>query len=206
MVVIFVPYPDIDKSLRALDMRRLGKQRVEASQIINALLGVSKDPSKKPGWRNHPATKMWEGHVGVLKKYYNRSLEIWSEKGGKNVLLKPMDISQDELETGFPKWWGWAPIHESHRAALVRKDDNFYGDMFGDLSKYYLERGYVWPVRKSGDNITCFGEPSDDMFDPINQRQLLPKCAKEGCSNPCKVDGYCGVHKRLAEKYKKIET
>lgn len=196
MVVVFVPYPDIDKSLRSLDMRRLGKQRVEASQIINALRGETK------GWRNHPAAKMWEGHLGALKQYYNRSLEIWSERGGKNILLKKMEISEDELETGFPNWWGWTPLHESHRAALVRKDEKYYGDMFCDVPEYYLKRGYVWPVKKSGDIITCFGDPSDDIFDAINQRQLLPKCQKEGCPNPQKVGCYCGVHKRLNEKYK----
>ena len=34
----FLPYPDIEKSLNSLDSKRLGKQRVEAYQILNILL------------------------------------------------------------------------------------------------------------------------------------------------------------------------
>ena len=49
----FLPYKDFTKSAKALDNKRLGKQRVEVKQILNALDGKSK------GWTNHPATNMW---------------------------------------------------------------------------------------------------------------------------------------------------
>ena len=42
----FLPYPSMGQSVRCLDYRRLGKQRVEALQILNALDGKSK------GWTN----------------------------------------------------------------------------------------------------------------------------------------------------------
>ena len=35
---VFLPYPDFKKSLESLDNKRLGKQRVEAKQILNVLL------------------------------------------------------------------------------------------------------------------------------------------------------------------------
>lgn len=38
----FLPYSDITESLRVLDDKRLGKQRVETFQIINAITGRPK--------------------------------------------------------------------------------------------------------------------------------------------------------------------
>jgi hypothetical protein len=51
----FLPVANFKESAKILDYRRLGKQRVEARQILNALQGKSK------GWANHPATKCGEG-------------------------------------------------------------------------------------------------------------------------------------------------
>lgn len=41
----FLPYPSIIKSLRCLDNKRLGKQRVETLQILRALRGITR------GWQ-----------------------------------------------------------------------------------------------------------------------------------------------------------
>jgi len=35
----FLPYPDFAQSLRVLDSRRLGKQRLEAMQLLRAISG-----------------------------------------------------------------------------------------------------------------------------------------------------------------------
>ena len=56
----FLPYADFEKTAKCLDYRRRGKQRVEATQIIQTLSGVT------TGWHNHPATKMWRGHELAL--------------------------------------------------------------------------------------------------------------------------------------------
>ena len=46
----FLPYESFRESAKVLDWRRLGKQRVEGMQIINAI----ENPNKQ-GWQNHPA-------------------------------------------------------------------------------------------------------------------------------------------------------
>jgi hypothetical protein len=66
---IFLPYPDFKKSLQTLDYRRLGKQRVEAYQIIRILNAASISKVYRGGHRNHPAVKMWRGHINALKLY-----------------------------------------------------------------------------------------------------------------------------------------
>ena len=62
---------DIDLGFYRLDYRRLGKQRVEAWQILNVLRGVDNEgnPKEHKGWVNHPATRMWEGHIAALARY-----------------------------------------------------------------------------------------------------------------------------------------
>jgi len=51
----FLPQISFKESAECLDNRRLGKQRVEAMQIMKALL------LPEYGWKNHPAVKMWKG-------------------------------------------------------------------------------------------------------------------------------------------------
>ena len=56
----FLPYPSFARSAAALDPSRLGKQRVEAFQLLRA------NTIADYGWRHHPAAKMWSGHLPAL--------------------------------------------------------------------------------------------------------------------------------------------
>jgi hypothetical protein len=114
----FLPYPDFKKSLQALDYRRLGKQRVEAYQIIRAIkYGGS--------YRNHPAVKMWRGHINALKLYYNLSLDEWIGRGYRNNMLE-MPIRG---KITYPEWFGSNCFHAAHRSNLLRKDPVYYGKL-----------------------------------------------------------------------------
>ena len=76
----FLPYPDFTASAQSLDSKRLGKQRVEAIQIMRTLLGIS-----TRGWRNHPAVLMWEGHEAALWRYTDAICTEWVERGYRNA-------------------------------------------------------------------------------------------------------------------------
>src|SRR5919107_1251142 len=71
----FVPYADFEASARALDQKRLGKQRVEVIQIVRALT--------VPGyaWSQHPAVLMWKGYEEALGRYGLTMCEVWLELG-----------------------------------------------------------------------------------------------------------------------------
>ena len=130
----FLPYPSMGRSVRCLDYRRLGKQRVEAFQILNALAGKSK------GWTNHPATRMWRGYEAALGWYKDLCIEEWIRRGYKNTM-------QTESYVGaivMPEWLGREDIHASHRSNLLKKDPDFYG-VLGWTEPHDLE--YVWPVQ-----------------------------------------------------------
>ena len=72
-----------------LDYRRLGKQRVEAYQILNVLSGKGKkNKNGTVAWSNHPAVKMWKGYEKALALYgYTMCLE-WKYRGYKDSLLQ----------------------------------------------------------------------------------------------------------------------
>lgn len=131
----FLPYADFVKSVKVLDYRRLGKQRVETFQVLNILL--NRTPTK--GWRNHPVTRMWEGYEEALKLYQNYTILEWIDRGYKNNMLFE-DINHDSLV--YPPWFGEDVFHRSHRSNLLRKDYEYYSQYFDEPSD--LE--YHWPV------------------------------------------------------------
>ena len=144
-MMTFVPFDDLFACARALDYRRLGKQRCEAYQIWLALTGRGKflpdgteGPPKK-GWVNHPATLMWKGHVCFLAMYCNAMIDEWVARGYRNNMAKLPHCGKPAA----PWWWGWEPMHKSHQAALNRKKSDYYHFEVGDYANY----GYVWPSK-----------------------------------------------------------
>lgn len=137
----FLPYPDLVESVRCLDYRRLGKQRVEGRQLQTAI------KAKSGGWSNHPAAKMWAKNFDLLALYTDFCIVEWVRRGYNNTMdfyyapechmhvLRIMDK---------PKWLGDEAFHASHRSNLLRKDPDYYGQ-FGWSEPHDLE--YVWPVK-----------------------------------------------------------
>ena len=133
----FLPYPDFEASAKVLDWRRLGKQRVEAFQILNILM----ERTDRKGWRNHPAVLMWKGYEGALKHYMNTMIQEWVSRGYRNT----MQIELVNFRDMLPHWVGSEALHASHRSNLLRKDPTYYG-AFGWAEGPNLP--YVWPVTK----------------------------------------------------------
>jgi hypothetical protein len=153
----FAPLPSMKKSIKILDNKRLGKQRVEAVQILIALLEIPKmDGSISKAWRWHPATAQWVGHEWALARYLALCCVEWKRRGfsdnlwpipltlwGKMEPRKAIRVSaldsvkriavyvhrNGPLTTrqDSPPWWGYRPLHSSHRANLLRKDPDYYG-------------------------------------------------------------------------------
>lgn len=109
----FLPYASLKKSAQALDFRRLGKQRVEARQILDILVN-----NKTGGWSHHPAVKMWRGHEQTLAAYYNCCIQEWIRRGYENNMVRWYIAPATKLV--YPDWFG-GRIHSSHRAALLYK-------------------------------------------------------------------------------------
>ena len=135
----FLPYESFKKSASVLDYRRLGKQRVEGMQIINAI-----ENQNKQGWQNHPVTKMWTPYVNSLKYYTDVIIREWISRGyNNNMELYGIDeLVKDDMLT-FPHWLGNEKFHSSPRANLLRKDYEYYSQ-FGWTEN--PNNPYVWLV------------------------------------------------------------
>jgi hypothetical protein len=147
----FLPFPDFAESAAALDDRRLGKQRVEALQIVRAIV--------RPvyGWKNHPAVRMWRGFeealgaygVAVCREWCRRShadtceLKILDDLREAGVRAPPRTQARLARAGALPPWLGDEALHRSHRSSLLRKDPAWYGDRFADVPP---DLPYVWPV------------------------------------------------------------
>jgi len=142
----FLPYPDFKKSAECLDRARLGKQRVEARQIIDLLekhdAGI--DISKLP-WGNHPAVRMWIGYTDSLKVYYNIVCEEWIHRGyNHNMGFYTPHLINDKCggnKYKLPDWFGRKDFHDAHKSNLLRKDYEYYKQFGWDVP---LDLKYMW--------------------------------------------------------------
>lgn len=135
----FLPYADFRQCAATLDSRRLGKQRVEARQILNTIA----NPAQR-GWQHHPAVRMWRGYEGALRLYMNAMIEEWVRRGYKNT----MALASVPAGVALPPWLGNAAFHASHRANLLRKDPDYYARYGWSESP---DLPYIWPVGDAGD-------------------------------------------------------
>ena len=98
----FLPYSSFEKTAQVLDYRRLGKQRVEGMQIINAI-----ENPKPQGWKNHPIVIMWTPYVTSLKHYTNVMIREWISQGyNNNMKLYEVDELINDDVVDFPDWLG----------------------------------------------------------------------------------------------------
>jgi hypothetical protein len=153
-VQTFLPCASFVDSARVLDPKRLlGKQRVEALQIIRALT------RENYGWQHHPATLMWRGHEEALGRYGLTMAEAWTALGFGDTCADTMradlaaaGVRRIRSEAALaragklPPWLGDEALHRSHQSALIRKDPAHYRPLFPDVPD---DLAYVWPVRSA---------------------------------------------------------
>lgn len=140
----FLPYADFAESARALDRLRLGKQRVETFQLLNALDGKTK------GWATHPAALMWRGYEASLALYGVVVCKEWKRRGYKDTMHERLSALYEEhrenSEHGYtqdPPWIGNTDFHIAHQSNLVRKFPEFYRPLFPNVPD---DLPYIWPT------------------------------------------------------------
>lgn len=127
----FLPFPDFEKSAKVLDRQRLGKQRVEALQLLRGQ------------WANHPASKMWRGFEFVLAEYAEIVCLEWVDRGYKDTCREKILEEKKKFSfNGYPYWLGDPRVHDSHKSNLLRKDYKYYVRYFDGPS----DVPYFWPT------------------------------------------------------------
>ncbi|MFH8791160.1 MSMEG_6728 family protein [Streptomyces sp. NPDC017941] len=147
----FLPYADFTRSAAVLDRARLGKQRVEALQVLRGLTVPDY------GWRHHPAVRMWIGYEEALVRYGLDVCAVWVAEGRADTCAATLVTdftrhrpgatvrAQEQLaaEGELPPWLGDPAFHRSHRSALVRKAPEVYTPLFPDVP---ADLPYLWPA------------------------------------------------------------
>jgi hypothetical protein len=141
----FLPFADFEETAACLDYKRLGKQRVEAWQILECLIGAG-----SLRWAHHPAVKMWKGYTHTLAEYGRVMCKEWVSRGYKDTMterfLNILPYLADLDTAGVkPPWFGDEAFHYAHRANLVRKAPQVYLFFWPDIPRDN-EVPYVWPA------------------------------------------------------------
>ena len=136
----FLPYRDFVPSVETLDDKRLGKQRVEAFQILRAITDSTY------GWQHHPAVNMWRGYEEALALYGLATCLTWVRRGNRdNMLTRFFPYVGVPGTFSYPEWLGDDEFHRSHQSNLVRKDAQHYGPQFPDVPD---DLPYYWPTQQ----------------------------------------------------------
>ena len=133
---VFIPFREPIEVAKCLDSRRLNKQIIECSQIIDAILGTGK------GWFNHPVVKMYVKHVPFLEDYTNCLMcyqsylrnkspeenflgyaEFYSTCALRNL---PEFITQDLCDQHKRRLYTKDPVYYNQFAALGSSEENWY--------------------------------------------------------------------------------
>ena len=146
----FLPYDDFKACAKVLDPVRGRKQIIEAKQIILVLLGGSfveyrgqRIKVSDGGLPHHPVVDMWRGHELELALY---GIAFHDEFGGNGYraarfLFDEMVRIVGDGQVVMPRWMGDPDFHSAHRAMLLKKDAEFYGDHgWTDTAE-----DYIWP-------------------------------------------------------------
>ena len=140
-VQTFLPFADFRQSANVLDAARLGKQRVEALQVLRAIVLPSY------GWQSHPAMQMWRGYVPALTRYALDMVDAWTDLGHADS-TRPLitefapAAAAPGVALAMPSWMGNEALHLSHRSNLIRKAPEFYAPLFPGVAD---DLPYVWP-------------------------------------------------------------
>lgn len=196
MVNTFVTSSSVTECAQNLDYRRLGKQRLEAWEMINILEGKK---TASNGYASHPAVAMWKGHVTGLKIYFNAVVDEWVARGYNNTMSKYVIDSKDTKHADeLMPWWFSCPVfHLAHKCALLLKEPKHYSPLFvlDEKQKIFLQHGYIWPSKLTAQQITSMkaGLGGVELCEPLGsgippqhriKRELIEQWIKAPTINP----------------------
>lgn len=160
----FIPYPDFKKSFEVLDKKRVSKQIIETSQLLDAIFNLPTKTGKvRSGFLNHPALIMWKNNPGTLLQYFETGIIECESRG---ILTKHcrerLQVYKDIPVENYnlPIWFGDEKIHASHRFRLLKKgfEEKLKYERLHTLNWYlqynwaeiynknFFNQEYCWPI------------------------------------------------------------
>lgn len=141
----FMAFSSYSKTATALDDARLGKQRLEAYQVLEHLLEI---PGRENFYPNHPIMAMWRGYEYALCVYGMETCRVWHTRGKDDMFHRFARYGTMFNNQGFdfehPPWYRDEDFMRSHRSNLYRKDPRYYR-AFSPARGTPLNLPYLWP-------------------------------------------------------------
>lgn len=127
---VFMPYPDLQKSVCCLDNKRLGNQVYREG--LTLLRG---------GWKNHPAAKIWADYKPALALYCLLGMDelvrrkrippnIFTINKELKTFLNNTECIDGCFFVDLPPIVTHEPFHLSHQDNLIFKDSFHYQPIF----------------------------------------------------------------------------
>lgn len=159
----WLPHANLLASAAALHPDDLARQRIHNWQLISLLSCylVSDENLWHCCWREHPLVLQWKNYLPFLMEYNRAVAKVYnrgSATGGQlmpasqpdPVLTQCEELFDAAVEAGacdaevsfVPGWIGNAGYHASHQSNLVRKNPEFYSNLFPNVTENLK---YVWP-------------------------------------------------------------
>jgi hypothetical protein len=163
----FLPYPDFEQSIRALDFVRCRNQVRETKTLLATLV-----EGRKGGWSTHPACLMWKGYESALAQYGIVNCHVNRLRGWQYNSLPYFESVLAEIgQLRRPHWLGDPDLHRSHRANLCRKLPGRYEPRFGK----HEPEAYCWPVWRLTEKSGQIRRSDGVWFDIIRSAGTLGK-------------------------------
>lgn len=128
MVQVFLPYESASLSIEKLDLIRLGKQREEILEILEAIT------NPRAIYQLHPTVTAWRPFAGTLCSIGMMSCVEYKRRRGVDTALKDFFEYMDDPGVGTawvtPPWFGDLDFHQAHRSRLIRKKPDNYGPLW----------------------------------------------------------------------------
>lgn len=144
-----------------LDQARLGKQRVEAYQIVLAYEEATKrNPAKYSGWLNLPAVRMWDGYLPALYVYGILNCMVWRKAGHEDSLLEQFQLRRRiwlstqnnggdsaSAQPRRPWWFGHPAMVRTHQTKLYHKNSAAWVEQHKTATAKHepMKLPYLWP-------------------------------------------------------------
>jgi hypothetical protein len=145
---VFVPSTDLAECAACLDSKRLQKQLLECTMILNILYDVpKKDGGKRTAWLTHPAVLQWKHWPGALARYFDAVADECDRRSIRTATLREQ-MEGFTRKGKLPIWWGDEKVHSSHRSRLLQKDREHYKQFKWKeaRAKDLAEHRYWWAI------------------------------------------------------------
>lgn len=160
---VFLPYPDVVRSLKSLDPKRLNAMRRESKGVLSMLEQLESGVFK---FENQPMVRQFMGYKKFLIYYRHMAQLEWVMRGYKTSYT--FDDNPFLSPTDYPNWWGNEAYHQNQQLMLCRKAWQHENQLRGYKDELPSEYDYrkIFGLGSKNESLSLFTSNDFDYFYP----------------------------------------